>query len=479
MPRSQKHFFLMHFGLAQGDLLKLSVLSKILLIEDDVAFCKMLETFLGKKGFEVKSAFTAGEAYKILEEGATDLVITDVRLPDDDGLSILNFIQEKYSATPAILMTGYAEVNKAVEAMKAGAFDYISKPVRPDELLKIIDKALNLQNKPENTSKPVPNSKKKSEKVASATSINFIKGVSDAAAKLNQYEDLVAPTTMSILIIGDSGTGKEYVAKSIHDKSKRSDQPFIAVDCGAIPKELASSEFFGHIKGSFTGAVTDKVGHFEAANGGTLFLDEIGNLSYELQVQLLRALQERKVKPVGSNKEIPVDIRVVAATNEDLEEAIKENEFREDLYHRLNEFSIEMPRLSERQEDLMLFVNVFLDQANTELEKEVTGFSDDAVEALKRYDWPGNLRELKNIVKRSVLLTQDAVIPLKLLPREIMLSKETKKDEAFTLFNSKNEQELILDALEKTGGNKSKAARLLDIDRKTLYNKLKHYDIKL
>ena len=472
-------FFLIHFGLAQGDLLKLSTLSKILLIEDDVAFCKMLETFLGKKGFEVKSAFTAGEAYKILDEGATDLVITDVRLPDDDGLSILNFIKEKYSAIPAILMTGYAEINKAVEAMKAGAFDYISKPVRPDELLKIIDKALNIQENSQSTSESKQNPKKKNGEVASATSANFIKGVSDAAAKLNQYVDLVAPTTMSILIIGDSGTGKEYVAKSIHDKSKRSDQPFIAVDCGAIPKELASSEFFGHIKGSFTGAVTDKVGHFEAANGGTLFLDEIGNLSYELQVQLLRALQERKVKPVGSNKEIPVDIRVVAATNEDLEEAIKENEFREDLYHRLNEFSIEMPRLSDRQEDLMLFVNVFLDQANAELEKEVTGFSDEAIEALKRYDWPGNLRELKNIVKRSVLLTQDAIIPLKLLPREIMLSKESIKDEPFALFNSKNEQELILDALEKTGGNKSKAARLLHIDRKTLYNKLKHYNIKL
>jgi len=452
--------------------------SKILLIEDDVAFCKMLETFLSKKGFEVTSAFTANEAYKLLEERKIQLVITDVRLPDEDGLSILKRIQDKYSGIPAILMTGYAEINKAVEAMKAGAFDYISKPVRPDELLLIIEKALKVNSKPEPTETSQKQSDKK-EEVATATRTNYIKGVSDASAKLNQYIDLVAPTNMSILITGDSGTGKEYVAKSIHDKSKRSDQPFIAVDCGAVPKELASSEFFGHIKGSFTGAVTDKVGHFEAANGGTLFLDEIGNLSYELQVQLLRALQERKVKPVGSSKEIPVDIRVVAATNEDLEEAIKENEFREDLYHRLNEFSIEMPRLSERQEDLMLFVNVFLDQANAELEKEVTGFSDEAIEALKKYDWPGNLRELKNIVKRSVLLTQDAMIPLKLLPREIMLSKEREQDDRFSLFNSKNEQELILDALEKTGGNKSKAARLLNIDRKTLYNKLKQYNIKL
>ena len=451
-------------------------MSKILLIEDDVAFCKMLETFLSKKGYEVISAFTAGEAYKILTNHAVDLVITDVRLPDDDGLSILKHIKEDYNNIPVILMTGYAEVNKAVEAMKEGAFDYISKPVRPDELLKIVDKALQAE------AEEKPKTSKKATKTASAAPqapTGFIKGVSDASAKLNQYIDLVAPTNMSILITGDSGTGKEYVAKSIHDKSKRQAQPFIAVDCGAIPKEIAGSEFFGHVKGSFTGAVNDKVGHFEAANGGTLFLDEIGNLSYELQVQLLRALQERKIKPVGSNKEIAVDIRVVAATNEDLEEAVKEGDFREDLYHRLNEFSIEVPRLRERQEDLMLFINLFLDQANKELEKEVEGFSPDAVEALIQYSWPGNLRELKNIVKRMVLLAPAAVIPKELLPREIRVAMIEDKKDDYALFNAKNEQERILDALEKAGGNKSKAARLLDIDRKTLYNKLKQYDIKL
>ncbi|EAQ48315.1 sigma-54-dependent transcriptional regulator [Leeuwenhoekiella blandensis] len=451
-------------------------MSKILLIEDDVAFCKMLETFLSKKGYEVISAFAAGEAYKILANHAVDLVITDVRLPDDDGLSILKHIKEDYNNIPVILMTGYAEVNKAVEAMKEGAFDYISKPVRPDELLKIVDKALQAEAEEEpKTSKKAP----KSATAAPQAPTGFIKGVSDASAKLNQYIDLVAPTNMSILITGDSGTGKEYVAKSIHDKSKRQAQPFIAVDCGAIPKEIAGSEFFGHVKGSFTGAVNDKVGHFEAANGGTLFLDEIGNLSYELQVQLLRALQERKIKPVGSNNEIAVDIRVVAATNEDLEEAVKEGDFREDLYHRLNEFSIEVPRLRERQEDLMLFINLFLDQANKELEKEVEGFSPDAVEALIQYSWPGNLRELKNIVKRMVLLAPAAVIPKELLPREIRVAMIEDKKDDYALFNAKNEQERILDALEKTGGNKSKAARLLDIDRKTLYNKLKQYDIKL
>ncbi len=215
--------------------------------------------------------------------------------------------------------------------------------------------------------------------------------MSEASAKLNNYIDLVAPTNMSVLIMGESGTGKEQIAKSIHDKSKRNAAPFVAVDCGAIPRELASSEFFGHVKGSFTGAVNNKTGHFEAANGGTLFLDEIGNLNYELQVQLLRALQERKVKPVGSNEEIHVNIRVIAATNEDLFELVQKGDFREDLYHRLNEFSIKVPPLKDREEDLMIFANYFLDSANDELEKDIAGFAENTMAAFKAYHWPGNL----------------------------------------------------------------------------------------
>ena len=456
-------------------------MAKILLIEDDVAFCKMLETFLEKNGFRVTAAFTASQAKNKLKEEQFDLIITDVRLPDDDGLSILKWVNDSSKVCPVILMTGYAEVNKAVEAMKRGAVDYISKPVRPDELLSIIKKNLDVKPQEKEGQQKANTTGTARQAVSGSTSganSDFIVGVSDAALKLNNYVDLVAPTNMSILIIGDSGTGKEYVAKSIHDKSKRKEAAFIAVDCGAIPKELAGSEFFGHVKGSFTGAVSDKVGHFEAANGGTLFLDEIGNLSYELQVQLLRALQERKVKPVGSNTEISVDIRVIAATNEDLEKAIEAGEFREDLYHRLNEFSIRMPSLKERREDLMLFTYVFLDQANAELEKQVTGFSDEAVEAIKNYEWPGNLRQLKNVVKRSVLLSTDEIIPLSILPQELLVKRDTTHN-PFSLYNSENEQERILDALEQAGGNKSKAARLLDIDRKTLYNKLKHYGIKL
>ena len=449
-------------------------MTQILIVEDDVAFCKMLGTFLEKKGFKVLAAYTAQEALRLLGQQKIGLVITDVRLPDKDGIDILKQVKSDYSEIPVILMTGYAEVNLAVQAIKMGAFDYISKPVRPDQLLKIIEKALKHAPVDSQLNGVKTN---QSEEKSGTDQVTFIQGVSDASGKLNQYIHLVAPTSMSVLIIGDSGTGKEYVAKSIHDHSKRKDKQFIPVDCGAIPREIASSEFFGHIKGSFTGAVNDKIGHFEAANGGTLFLDEIGNLSYSLQVQLLRALQERMIKPVGSNKEIPVDIRVIAATNEDLEVAVRKGEFREDLYHRLNEFSIRVPCLKDRKEDLLLFANVFLDKANEDLDKQVQGFSDAALEALTNYSWPGNLRELKNIVKRSVLLTQDTIIPLDILPREIVNSRK-KDDEDFGLFKSKNEQDMIINALEQTEGNKSKAARLLNIDRKTLYNKLKQYDIK-
>ncbi|MGB3773975.1 MAG: sigma-54 dependent transcriptional regulator [Leeuwenhoekiella sp.] len=459
-------------------------MQQLLLVEDDIAFCKMLETFLKKKGFDVYTAFSGSEAIKKMAEHTLDLIITDVRLPDQDGLTILQKAKSDLSNIPVILMTGYAEVNMAVKAMKEGAFDYISKPVRPDELLALINKALKEgggatkisvpQEAPEKKETPKKNIEQKKTKAT-----GYVKGVSDTSSKLNQYIDLVAPTNMSVLIIGDSGTGKEYVAKNIHDKSKRMAEPFIAVDCGAIPKEIATSEFFGHIKGSFTGAVNDKIGHFEAANGGTIFLDEIGNLGYELQVQLLRALQERKIKPVGSNKEINVDIRVVAATNEDLEEAVKQGEFREDLYHRLNEFSIQVPRLSERQDDLMLFANVFLDKANDELEKNIAGFDTASINAMQSYDWPGNLRELKNTIKRAVLLTVNDEISLDVLPRELALSKDQPNRNDYGLFKNRNEEEMILNALENSGGNKSKAARLLNIDRKTLYNKLKQYDIDL
>ena len=448
-------------------------MAKILIVEDDVAFCQMLETFLTKKRYEVNASHTGNDALAKIKSNNYDIVLTDVRLPDRDGNEILQILKEEHPGTKVILMTGYAEVNLAVDAIKTGAFDYISKPINPEKMLQVVKSALEIEED-QVIAKPT---KSKKETAKRNVEGSYVAGVSDASKKLSNYIKLVAPTNMSVLIIGDSGTGKEYVAKNIHDQSKRAKETFIAVDCGAIPKEIASSEFFGHIKGSFTGAVNDKTGHFQAANGGTLFLDEIGNLNYELQVQLLRALQERKIKPVGSNQEINVDIRVIAATNEDLKKAVENVDFREDLYHRLNEFSIQVPALRKRKDDLMLFADHFLEKANEELERDVVGFSDEALELLHSYSWPGNLREMQNTIKRSVLLATGKIIDVDALPMQ--MQTETKEEESYSLFKNKNEQELILDALEQANGNKSKAARILSIDRKTLYNKLKQYDIKL
>ena len=450
--------------------------SKILVVDDDTSFCMMLKTFLQKKGYDVTNAFTANEAQEIIKNQKFDVVLTDIRLPDSDGLSILKAVKEISFETQVILMTGYTDIKAAVNAMKNGAYDYVGKPINPDEILHTIEQSLKKKAVQTDVSddKAAANSNKKS----TSSSSSFVKGISAHSDQLHEYISLVAPTNMSVLIIGDSGTGKEYIAHSIHVQSKRKDKPFIAVDCGAIPKELASSEFFGHLKGSFTGAVTDKTGHFEAANGGTIFLDEVGNLSYEVQIQLLRALQERKVKPIGSNNEIKVDIRVIAATNEDLSEAVKKGDFREDLYHRLNEFSIQAPRLSERKHDIMIFANHFLAAANDDLEKNVLGFSKEVSDLFMTYDWPGNLREMKNTIKRAVLLTKSDFISLDVLPQE-MLTEQQSADDLLPLYSKDNEENAIRNALERANFNKSKAAKLLDIDRKTLYNKLKLYNIDL
>lgn len=446
--------------------------AEILVIDDDTAFCVMLKTFLQKKGFAVTNAFSAGEAQEIISKKTFDVVLTDIRMPDSSGLEILKHIKHNAPATKVILMTGYTDIKTAVNAMKSGAFDYVGKPINPDEILHTIKQAL---GKNETKVTATPQAGKKPAKAAAE--LPYVKGISREAERLYEHINLVGPTNMSVLIIGDSGTGKEYIAHSIHKQSRRADMPYIAVDCGAIPKDLASSEFFGHIKGSFTGAVNDKTGHFEAANGGTLFLDEVGNLSYEVQVQLLRALQERKIKPVGSNNEISVDIRVIAATNEDLAEAVKRGDFREDLYHRLNEFCIRVPRLAERTDDIMIFAHYFLSQANEDLEKEIEGFDSEVEELFLAYDWPGNLREMKNIIKRSVLLERGRQITLAVLPPE--MQEAAKAASSLAGYSKANEEQAIMEALEKANYNKSKAARLLDIDRKTLYNKLKLYNIDL
>lgn len=443
-------------------------MQKILIIEDDISFCKLLEKFLTKNSFSVTTSFSADEARSLIKKENFDLILTDLRLPDTDGISLLGEFKKAHPQTPVVLMTGYSDVATAVKAIKNGASDYISKPFNPDEVLIVINTAIQSSTTIETEKKPISKPKKQ------VQSTQYVQGISSESKKLSEHIQLVSPTDMSVLIIGESGTGKEIIAKSIHENSPRKKQNFIAVDCGAIPKELAASEFFGHLKGSFTGAISDKIGYFEAANNGTLFLDEIGNLSYENQIQLLRALQERKIKPVGSNKEINVDIRIITATNEDLREAVKNGDFREDLYHRINEFSIHSPSLSERAGDLMLFAEFFLDKANTQLNKDVIGFSKDVIQLFQKYPWPGNLRELQNCIKRATLLTQGDFIEKNVLPVEFFQKSESKKD---NLSLSQNEKEAIETALIKTQNNKSEAAKLLQITRKTLYNKLKLYDI--
>ncbi len=457
----------------------------ILIVEDDLTYSMMLKTWLGKKGFQVASASNIARAQKHLANEKADLILSDLRLPDHDGIDLLRWLGEQGLSIPLIIMTGYADIQSAVQAMKLGACDYVAKPVNPDELLKKINEALTASANTGGHTAPKVSHAGNAPATAHAstplpqpdtTHSDFLEGESDAAKQLFNYVKLVAPTSMSVLINGASGTGKEYVAHRIHRLSKRADQPFVAIDCGSIPKELAASEFFGHVKGAFTGALGDKTGAFVAANGGTIFLDEIGNLSYEVQIQLLRALQERKIRPVGSNKEIQVDVRLISATNENLEQAIEKGTFREDLYHRINEFTLRMPPLKERHEDILLFANFFLDQANREMDKHLIGFDEKASKALREYHWPGNLRQMKNIVRRATLLAQGKFITL----NELSELQETASATLATmpLRNEETEKQHIIDALKQTGNNKSRAAQLLGIDRKTLYNKLKLYGIE-
>lgn len=462
--------------------------NNILVIDDDVSFCMLLNTFLTRKGFAVSTAYSIEEAKQLFDQTKFQLILTDVRLPDGDGVEILKYVKEENPTIQVILMTGYTDIKTAVNAMKLGAFDYVAKPINSDQILDAIQQALSKKNDKRTVSEQRTVARENSSEQVS--NVDYVKGKSEKSKQLHHFIDVVAPTNISVLIIGESGTGKENIAYSIHKKSERAQAPYIAVDCGAIPKDLAASEFFGHVKGSFTGAANDKTGHFEAANGGTVFLDEVGNLSYDVQIQLLRALQERKVKPVGSSKEIDVDIRVIAATNEDLQKAVRDGKFREDLYHRLNEFSIQAPRLAERKEDILSFADFFLQQSNSDLNKNVRGFSPEVQSFFLEYEWPGNLREMRNIIKRAVLLCVDNVVGIDVLPSEIfdrtndfddedMEYENNSQEDNLKLYSSKSEEKTIRLALEKAKFNKTKAAKILGIDRKTLYNKIKLYDIEV
>ena len=450
-------------------------MTRILIVEDDIAFGTMMQTWLKKKGFDVDKATSVGAAVRLIEEKpAYNLVLSDLRLPDRDGLELLAWLHKHSMSIPFIVMTNYAEVQNAVLAMKSGAADYIAKPIQPDILLsKIKDALQNAEKTTTNHTTSTPQHHNTNNTTTTPQPHNpsprHIEGKSDASRQLYSYVSLVAPTPMSVLILGASGTGKEYVARRIHEQSQRAGKPFVALDCGAIPRDVAASEFFGHKKGAFTGADTDKRGAFEAANGGTLFLDEVGNLSYDVQVQLLRALQERRIRPLGGTEERPIDIRLVAATNENLEQAVAEGRFREDLYHRLSEFTIYMPQLSERGTDLFLFADLFVRLANEDLSRNVEGFEARAAEMLASHTWPGNLRELNNVVKRAVLVARGPYIT----QEELSAAMGPVRQEPITaLHDADTERQRILNALQQCGGNKSKAARMLGIDRKTLYNKL-------
>lgn len=448
---------------------------RILVVDDDITFALMLRTWLSKRGFGVETASSVAAARTVLAAGGFSLVLSDMRLPDEDGIALLQWMAGAGVVAPVIVMTSYAEIQNAVRCMKLGACDYVAKPVNPDELLKKIREALDASVQ----AAPAVKSVQKAGGNAAGQPLNYIEGRSDAARQLYEHIRLVAPTNMSVLVNGASGTGKEHVAQLIHRGSKRAGKPFVAVDCGAIPRDLAASEFFGHVKGAFTGALADKTGAFEAADGGTLFLDEVGNLSYETQVQLLRALQERRIRPVGSNREIPVDIRLVAATNEDLEAAIARGSFRADLYHRINSFTLRMPCLKQMRSDIPLFADFFLDQANRELDKRIVGFDVAAAAALVACDWPGNLRQLKNAVMSATLLAAGEYVTICDLPAEVTGGPaEEPAAASLSLRDPASEEEQIRRAIAAAAGNKSQAAKLLGIDRKTLYNKLHLYGIE-
>ncbi len=442
----------------------------------------MLKSFLVKKGFEANEAFTCQDALKLLSERRYDIILTDFRLPDRNGLELLRDIRAKNAESIVILMTAYADVRMAVKAIKLGAFEYVTKPVNPDEILMHIKNSLKKRDSRDvdggNSPEPFINQH-------IPGGFEYVNARSRESKAIHDYIRLVAPTDMSVIIEGESGTGKEYIARKIHEESKRKSHPFIAIDCGALSKELAGSEFFGHIKGSFTGAVNNKTGQFETANGGTLFLDEIGNLSYEVQVKLLRAIQERKIKKIGSNQDIAVNVRIITATNEDLMKAVKKGTFREDLFHRLNEFAIQVPPLRERKEDIRTFSDFFLEKANQELGRNVEIIPQDVMGAFMQYSWPGNIRELKNVIRRAVLLTATGDVQLSTLPQEIKHFQNVEADHAaagehdLKGHTEKTEKEVIIHTLQKARYNKSKTARLLNIDRKTLYNKIKLYGISV
>jgi len=473
-------------------------MKRILIIDDDMDMCVLLSRFLQRNGFETDTAHTGHKGIARFNENKFDIVLCDFRLGDKDGKDVLQEIKAVNPQTIFIIITGYSDIKTAVDVIKLGAYDYITKPLIPDEVLNVIGKALkanaisSLDQKPTEAQQQPANAVAAKKKFTGITSDSeFLVGQAPTTRELYKQIELVAPTGYSIILYGESGTGKEVVAKTIHQYSDRKDKPFIAMDCGTLSKELAGSELFGHVKGAFTGALNDKEGHFEMANGGTLFLDEVTNLSYEIQAALLRVVQERKFRRVGGSKEMSLDIRVIVASNENLQDAYRKGKFREDLYHRFNEFSIIIPPLRNRQEDIPLFADFFLQKAIGELNKDIEGFEPEVVKLFVSYSWPGNLREFRNVIRRAALLTTSKFISAKTLPWEItnatalpvqsdghvVTQAPVNKDSDLRNAASLAEYETIMNVLKQVNFNKTKAAEILKIDRKTLYNKLKGHEL--
>lgn len=465
---------------------------RILIIDDDVDICTLLARFLTKEGYEVEVAYNGNTGIAKFKEKPFDVVLCDYRLGDKEGKEILYELKNIEPKVIFLIITGYADIKTAVEVIKQGAYDYIVKPLVPDEVLNILQTAFQ-QATNIATSVALKRTSVKSNKTIPAVyyyNEEYLVGKSEPTKELYRQVEIIAPTNYSVILYGESGTGKEVIAKTIHDHSARKNMPFVAMDCGTLSKELASSELFGHVKGAFTGALVDKEGHFELANGGTLFLDEVANLSLDVQASLLRVIQERKFKRVGGTKEIDLDVRVIVASNENLRDAYQKGKFREDLYHRFNEFSIKLPPLRERKEDIPLFAHFFLQKTNKELNKNIEGFDDEVMNIFINYSWPGNLREFRNVIRRAVLLSADNKITTKSLPWEITssycyttqavassspVSEQPMKEHDLKDAVVKAEYETIMKLLKEVNYNKSRAAEILKIDRKTLYNKIKTY----
>ncbi len=471
---------------------------QVLVVDDEPNLRKILAAQLSRDGYDVSTAEDGEQGLTFLRENHVDLVITDLKMPKVDGMTLLKEALRENPELPIVMITAHGTVDTAVEALKTGAFDYLTKPFDKDEVRQIVAKALKTrQLADEDASAP--------QRAVPGARFGII-GKSPQLTELYAVLERVADSPTTVLITGESGTGKELVARALHDHSTRKDKPFIKVNCAAIPKELIESELFGYERGAFTGAVGSKPGRFELANGGTLFLDEIGEIPVEMQVKLLRALQESEFERVGGIKTIHVDVRLVAATNRDLKKLISQGTFREDLFYRLNVVSIRLPALRERNADIPLLVEHFLTKFNERLKKTVVGVEQDALDLLSTYSWPGNIRELENVMERAVLFCDSQKLALEHLPQElrtgstdalggislpnsggmggsdgsldVALSAEGGLKEHVKVAMSRLEREIVSRALKQTGGNVTHAARLLKISRKGLQLKMKELNLR-